>query len=199
MSKIETPQEKWNRSKVMITDARAVEKEAIREAIVEADGYLGRAAAIIGITPTALARIVTFEGGRHHDLKRLLHGKKGAPPSKPESIAKRMGQLPKALLEAKGAVQAPAKVKTKLKPLKLRETPMSKTDKGEGMTKKTEAEWNEIVDRWLAARKTGANQKEFAAEHGVGVSTLRERTAKRLAGSNVSMEAAAHAVTGGEL
>lgn len=197
----EHPHEKMQRATALLNESRALEKEAIREAIIAGEGYLKRAAEIVGMGHRALAALIVPPGRRHHDLKPLLHGIAGRPPTKPESIAERAKRMPKAFISAQGGVTAPTKRPSPTRKPERLQSKAAKPAKKEEFTviKKTDEEWSEIVDRWIEARKAGANQKAFAAEHGVGVSTLRERTAKRLAAMDVSMEVAAHTVTGGEV
>lgn len=183
----EAPLEKITRADQMKVDATALEKEAIREAIALGDGYLKRAAAILGKEPSMLSRAVCKPSGRHHDLSKLLRHQAGKPPVEPKAG-------PKALSELQGKLHDKpngARAKPQPKP-----QPKAKPKGIQPFSKKTEAEWQAIVKQWLEARKTGANQKAFAMEHGVGVSTLRERTAAFLASSDVPMEDAAEAVTG---
>jgi transposase-like protein len=193
--KPENPQEKMDRVKALRDEALALEKEAVREAIILGDGYLARAAAILGLSTAAtLARMVNLKGARHADLKHLLHHITGRPPRNPESIAQRAKELPRALKAATAEIKhkpvkrlpklslkrtAAAKAKPAPKPAK-REKAIALT----ALAKRTSAEWDTLVRLWLDAKAGGANQKEFAAKHDVGVSTLRERTAAYLAKSS---------------
>jgi hypothetical protein len=105
MSKnIETPKEMLARAEALVADGRLLEKQAIKQAIVEGEGYLHRAALILERNIKGLHRLISYPGGRHHDLKTMLYNKRGRAPIKEESIAKRVKFMPKALQAAMNAV-----------------------------------------------------------------------------------------------
>jgi hypothetical protein len=170
----EDPGKMMERSDSLRDEALALEKEAIRKAAGLASGNLAHAAAILGRSPGVLARAIEQRGGRHKELWKAFSHTRGRPPLKLEVIQKRATKLPKGLppllpATTKGKAKAPAKVaKPAPKAAKAAAAPLAKL---------TEAQWTDVIEAWIEVRANGGNQKEFAAKHGVGVSTLRERTA----------------------
>lgn len=150
-------------------EALLIERQAIKQALVLTAGNIDQAAVLLQVSPGMLRRIAC-KGGRHAELAGLVSRRRGAPPRVPEKIAK--VRLPANFAEeAKKIYTQPKKAKPKAKLPKL--PPLPKL-KGIDPFPRTEASKAQVVAEWHAAQATGERQKDFAAKHGVGVSTLRE-------------------------
>lgn len=174
-----TPDQLMDEAKALRADADAVEAAAIRLALGLVAGNVRQASALLGVSTGFLSQAIR-PGRRHAPLAKLVNRRKGRPPENVDTVAREANRLPKDLAAlmptGNGKGKKLAKPAAKAKPPKA-------AKKEEPMVKRTDAEWRSLVTAWLDAKAGGANQKEWAAKHKVGVSTLRERTSTFLAGT----------------
>lgn len=177
----ELPDDLMRQAKTLREQADDIEAQAIQMALGLTAGNVRQASILLGVSTGFLSQAVR-PGRRHYQLRHLLNHRKGRPPERPERVAKEAARLPKELAQLMPKTKGKANGKPKAKKAKApKQAPKAPKVETTTMTKRTDAEWTELIDRWLAAKATGASQKEFAKANGVGISTLRERTSALLA------------------
>lgn len=161
------------RSRELRAEASQLEAQAAEKALGLTGGNIIQAAVILGTSVGGL-RNALRAGHRLGHLSKLTPRRRGRPPTRLEAIAKQAGSLPKLLAQAMPKTKGTKRVRpaAKAKPKAAKAAKVAKLPAGPKFTPEAR---EEIARAWIVARALeGANQKEFAKKHRVGVSTLRE-------------------------